>query len=110
MDCENIRVYLRIRPFVEREDHSIFDHTSGRQVTPVVQIISDTRGGDTGGATVKAISPRVAISQAASGLDGEHFSFDAVGGSDALQEDVFITAARPITDNCLLGYNGTIFA
>lgn len=106
MDCENIRVYLRIRPFVEREDHSILDHASSRQVTPVVQIISDTKGG----ATVKAVSPRVAISQAVSGVDGEHFSFDAVGGSDVIQQDVFITAAKPITENCLLGYNGTIFA
>jgi hypothetical protein len=40
----------------------------------------------------------------------ELFTFDAVGESDVNQEKVFNQVAKPVCDNCLLGYNGTILA
>ena len=40
----------------------------------------------------------------------ESFAFDCVGGPDAEQELVFESVAKPVTDYCLQGYNGTIFA
>lgn len=109
-----MRVYLRIRPFVHREDHSLLDHASHGRATPIVQPVS----GEEGGAAVRVISPRLAIApsggalvaSAATALTGEIFSFDAVGSSDVRQDAVFLATAKPITDNCLLGYNGTIFA
>lgn len=113
MDCENVRVYLRIRPFVHREDHSLLDHASHGRATPIVQPALGEEE-----ATVRVISPRLAIAPSGSALAtaaaltaaGEVFSFDAVGSSDVRQEAVFQATAKPITDNCLLGYNGTIFA
>ncbi|CAL1294919.1 unnamed protein product [Larinioides sclopetarius] len=38
------------------------------------------------------------------------FTFDTVFGTDSTQLDVYNLAARPIIDNVLEGYNGTIFA
>ena len=38
------------------------------------------------------------------------FTFDTVFGPDSTQMDVYNRVARPIVDNVLEGYNGTIFA
>ena len=37
------------------------------------------------------------------------FTFDTVFGADSTQLDVYNRVARPIVDNVLEGYNGTIF-
>ena len=41
---------------------------------------------------------------------GETFSFDFVGGEDVQQEEIFVKVGKPIVDQCLQGYNGSIFA
>lgn len=41
---------------------------------------------------------------------GEPFVFDAIGGQEIGQEEVWTRVAQPIADNCLQGFNGTIFA
>jgi len=41
---------------------------------------------------------------------GESFVFDEVEEAQVGQEDIFCSVSKPITENCLLGYNGTIFA
>jgi hypothetical protein len=102
VESENIRVYLRIRPFIEREDNAIGDASFGRRATPIVQVVEAAETHT----AVRLVNPRVA----GAFFDGETFTFDAVGGSDISQEEVFETVAKPITENCLLGYNGTIFA
>lgn len=38
------------------------------------------------------------------------FQFQKVFGADAQQEEVFDEVARPVIENCIQGYNGTIFA
>ena len=38
------------------------------------------------------------------------FTFDQVFGPDSTQPDIFNQVARPIIDNVMEGYNGTIFA
>lgn len=38
------------------------------------------------------------------------YTFDHAFGSDSTQPDIFNQVARPIIDNVLEGYNGTIFA
>ena len=40
----------------------------------------------------------------------ETFSFDRVFSSDASQEDIFNFVGKPIIDDVLTGYNGTVFA
>ncbi|GJP40859.1 hypothetical protein CLOM_g528 [Closterium sp. NIES-68] len=40
----------------------------------------------------------------------EQFTFDHVAGERAQQEDLFELAGRPIVENCLAGYNSTMFA
>ncbi|CAI5460964.1 unnamed protein product [Closterium sp. Yama58-4] len=40
----------------------------------------------------------------------EQFTFDHVAGESASQEDLFELAGRPIVENCLAGYNSTMFA
>ena len=38
------------------------------------------------------------------------FTFDHVGGPETAQDEVFFAVGKSISDNCLEGYNGTIFA
>ena len=40
----------------------------------------------------------------------ETFSYDYVADSSANQEEIFEIIGREMADNCLEGYNGTIFA
>lgn len=42
--------------------------------------------------------------------DSYNFKFSKVFGEDAVQEEIFEEVARPVIDNFLVGYNGTIFA
>lgn len=44
------------------------------------------------------------------GMDQKTFTFDYVAEQDSEQSILFERIARPITDSCLQGYNGTIFA
>ena len=97
MESENIRVYLRIRPFVEREDNAAND---GRPKS-IVEVIDEDR------TAVRVLENRAGVTLAS---DAEVFAFDGVGDMDAEQESVFEMVAKPIAENCLLGYNGTIFA
>ena len=99
-DSENIQVYLRIRPFIEREDNTVNDN----KPSSIIQILDH---GDGTGTTVKMGDTRFGT---LSSYEGETFTFDAVGGAETEQETVFNGVAKPIADNCLLGYNGTIFA
>jgi len=38
------------------------------------------------------------------------FTFDSVTGAESTQEQVFRTVGKGVVENCLAGYNGTIFA
>ena len=38
------------------------------------------------------------------------FNFDFVGNDSVSQSDIFTHIAQPIADQCLEGYNGSIFA
>lgn len=93
MATENIKIFLRVRPFLAREDG---DGAAGGARRPsAVQLSSD-------GSPVVSVISR--------GQVAEVFEYDAVGGPETPQEEVFETVAQPITENCLQGYNGTIFA
>lgn len=91
---ENIRIYLRVRPFIDREDgDSIAGGTSRRPST--VQLAGDSEP---------------IVNFVSRGAVTESFEYDYVGGPETGQEEVFEAVAKPITENCLQGYNGTIFA
>lgn len=94
MDCQtesdqvasdNIKIYLRARPYVGQEDA---DRAPSVRLSPA----SST------------------VCFAARGGLSETFAYDGVGGPDVTQAEVFEAVGRPITENCLQGYNGTIFA
>lgn len=107
MEAENIRVYLRIRPFIEREDKSTLNPAINRRTPSVVQILDpEHEGADMS----SSASVRLLNSRAMATMDSEMFTFDSVGSLDVEQEKVFEATAKAMTDNCLLGYNGTIFA
>lgn len=40
----------------------------------------------------------------------KQFSYDYVGDEDTTQEEIFESIGKPISLNCLTGYNGTLFA
>lgn len=95
---ENIKIFLRVRPFLAREDGDVAAGGNGAGAgrrPSAVQLSSD-------GSPVVSVVNR--------GQVAEVFEYDAVGGPESSQEEVFETVARPITENCLQGYNGTIFA
>lgn len=108
-DSENIRVYLRIRPFIDREDNNVND------IKPVssIQILASDEYQEEALASGAGTSVKVLDSRHNSNLlpgEGELFTFDAVGGPEVEQSTIFDQVAKPIAENCLLGYNGTIFA
>lgn len=63
---------------------------------------------DTDSSSVTLFTPNPG--NASSNGKAECFAFDCIGGPDAEQELVFESVAKPVTDYCLQGYNGTIFA
>ncbi|KAK4291809.1 hypothetical protein Pmani_035388 [Petrolisthes manimaculis] len=87
---ETVRVVVRVRPLSEREVHG--GHTT------IVQ--SDDLN----------CSLLVTNPAAQAGEPPKVFTFDSVFGHDSKQVDVYNLAARPIVENVLEGYNGTIFA
>lgn len=111
---------------MDRENNSVND----TKPTSIIQLIPDnggntdhSNGNDEGGGgderrndtqgdiTVTTVRISDGISRLPGGNDpSELFTFDAVGGPDTEQETVFSQVVRPIADNCLLGYNGTVFA
>ena len=42
--------------------------------------------------------------------DTKMFNFDFVGDEELSQESIFNIIGKPIADQCLQGYNGSIFA
>jgi len=78
-----IRVYLRVRPPNEREITHGFHQCIQADNTASITLL---------------------------GNPPHTFHFDAVGFTNTTQEDIFQTVGLPITDKCLQGYNGTIFA
>lgn len=91
---ENIKIYLRVRPFVEREDFGSLCGGDTRRPS-IIQVNADGH-------------PLVSVVNR--GVVSESFEYDFVGGPETRQADVFEAVAKPITENCLQGYNGTIFA
>ncbi|CDW79512.1 kinesin-like protein kif15 [Stylonychia lemnae] len=59
---------------------------------------------------IQEIKDRKQIYLPTIGKNPESFTFDFVGGEDVTQEEIFQTVGKPIVDQCLLGYNGSIFA
>lgn len=53
---------------------------------------------------------QLVVASMSNGGGGETFSFDFVGGEESAQEDIFAIVGKPIVDQCLQGYNGSIFA
>ena len=44
------------------------------------------------------------------GAAPEAFKYDFVGSEEVSQEEIFQTVGKPIVDQCLMGYNGSILA
>lgn len=89
-DRENVRVVVRVRPLSDSEKKANFACT----------VESDDLNCSV---LVKNLS-------AQAGEPPKVFTFDSVFGPDSKQVDVYNLAARPIVENVLEGYNGTIFA
>ncbi|KAJ1668503.1 Kinesin-like protein kif15 [Coemansia sp. RSA 1813] len=82
---DNIQVFMRIRPLSEDE------YRRDRTTQSAVRILSED--------TVSIPSQRT-----------ETFTFDYVGDQDCAQEQVFEAVGKRAVDQCMKGYNGTIFA
>lgn len=114
-ESENIRVYLRIRPFIEREEEI---NTARR--SDILQITADPSSGipDT-----ISIIPSSILANSVNNLNSngnsnsnvnrppiESFQYDWIANPQTTQEELFQVVAIPVTEYCLQGYNGTIFA
>ncbi|KAL7638809.1 UNVERIFIED_CONTAM: hypothetical protein RMT77_010343 [Armadillidium vulgare] len=89
-DSDKVKVVVRIRPLSDREIQSNFKSVIITDELNCCLFIANPNGQD-------GEPPKV-------------FTFDAVFGADSKQMDVYNLAARPIVENVLEGYNGTIFA
>lgn len=86
----SIKVYFRVRPQLDRE--------LTQEPAAAVKVNLDT-------GTVHLNNNNNTLLN-----KSETFTFDHVGGPDTTQEQVFKQVGKVISDNCLQGYNGTIFA
>ncbi|KAJ2811207.1 Kinesin-like protein kif15 [Coemansia furcata] len=82
---DNIQVFMRIRPLSEDE------YKRDRTSESAVRMLTDS--------TVSIPSQRT-----------ENFTFDFVGTEDCAQEEVFEAVGKRAVEQCIQGYNGTIFA
>ncbi|KAG1676987.1 Kinesin-like protein KIF3A [Nymphon striatum] len=87
-ESENVKVVVRCRPLNEKEVASSYKN--------VVQVDS--------------VQGTVTVETSNANDPPKSFTFDTVFGLDSKQVDVYNEAARPIVENVLEGYNGTIFA
>ncbi|KAJ2006109.1 Kinesin-like protein kif15 [Coemansia thaxteri] len=82
---DNIQVFMRIRPLSEDE------YKRDRTTESAVRMLTNN--------TVSIPSQRT-----------ENFTFDFVGTEDCAQEEVFEAVGKRAVEQCMQGYNGTIFA
>ncbi|KAJ2834181.1 Kinesin-like protein kif15, partial [Coemansia sp. 'formosensis'] len=82
---DNIQVFMRIRPLSEDE------YKRDRTSESAVRMLTDS--------TVSIPSQRT-----------ENFTFDFVGTENCAQEEVFEAVGKRAVEQCIQGYNGTIFA
>jgi kinesin family protein 3/17 len=104
---ENVRVVVRCRPLSRKE--------SERNCKQIVEVNSEVNS-----ISVQNPSPTEFSSSSSSSdpnkapltsLDpSKAFTFDSVFSTSSTQADVYNEVARPIVENVLQGYNGTIFA
>uniref|UniRef100_A0A6A7FVA2 Kinesin-like protein n=2 Tax=Hirondellea gigas TaxID=1518452 RepID=A0A6A7FVA2_9CRUS len=93
---DKVRVVVRVRPLSEKELRD--GHASTVKVNQTM-------------CSVEVTNPNNASSLSNSSDEPpKTFTFDSVFGIDSKQVDVYNLAARPIVENVLEGYNGTIFA
>lgn len=90
--AENVRIYLRIRPSHAEETSSSMRPSSTNSCL-----------------MVDPQCPEQAVTLF-NGPKAESFTYDCVGGPETDQDDIFESVAKPVTEYCLQGYNGTIFA
>ncbi len=111
----SIKVILRVRPFNA-------DELAGEKAAAAEAAASSEEKSSAAAAAAASTPPSslvVASNQHVSfGGDGRNaksatgqvFTYDTVLGQESTQADVFEAAGRPIADNCVAGYNATIFA
>lgn len=96
---QNVTVAVRVRPFNKRERG--LNSKSVLEVTPGTNAIVIT-------------DPSPAKAAAGIAVDESSrkktFAFDHVYSWDSTQEEVYTQLAKPIVDQALAGYNGTVFA
>jgi kinesin family member 3A len=85
---ENIRVVVRGRPLSTEEINAGYDSI----------------------ASFDGVQHTISLKDPNESAAVKSFTFDHVFGPECTQPDIFNQVARPIIDNVLEGYNGTIFA
>lgn len=99
---ENIKVVVRCRPFSRREKESktarvVHVDASGKSIT-----LTPT--------SPVHVQSRTDTSESERDESSKTFTFDHVYSDESTQEEVYEVVAKPIVENILEGYNGTIFA
>jgi hypothetical protein len=95
---ERVKVYVRVKPFLTTDEGS-------RLNEPCVSMPSMKNRGDS---LDRLVLRRP--SRQGDGVTAATYAFDGVLGQDASQSDVYRDVAKPIVDDVLRGYNGTILA
>ncbi|KAL3860748.1 hypothetical protein ACJMK2_010823, partial [Sinanodonta woodiana] len=87
LDCDDIKVFVRVRPSSAELDITF---------SQVVHVDQSNK--------------EIILKSNASKLEPKKFTFDYVADIKSTQEQIFSIAARSIIESCVAGYNGTIFA
>jgi hypothetical protein len=84
-----VKVFVRIRPYIEPEDEDNGFGDGGRESVDYVHIHSHGN--------------QISLSK-------KKFAFDNVYDASSSQENIFSDVGKPVADAALQGYNGTVFA
>ena len=91
-----IKVYARLRPLLDTEEHTPYEIEAEGKKKNLLRLFSPRQ--------VRHGHQLVASKEAA------EFIFSGVLDQDSTQDEVFDGVAKSVVNNCLEGYNGTIFA
>ncbi|KAF9164318.1 Kinesin-like protein kif15 [Actinomortierella ambigua] len=99
---ENVKVYVRVRPPNERE--LVSEAYTGSSTT-----ITSSQGSSTQ-PTISIHASNHVVITGGGGSKSDMFTYDCVGDEGTTQEQVFNDVGKRIVEQCVQGYNGTIFA
>lgn len=91
-----VKVYARLKPLLDKEEQTPYEIEAEGKKKNLLRLLSPRQA--------RYANQQIANKEAA------EFIFNQVFDQDSSQDEIFEGVAKNVVNNCLDGYNGTIFA